>query len=52
MKNTISQLNNTVEGSDEVVRLNEAEDRINELEEKGEKNLPKRARKGTKSKKQ
>ena len=49
MKNTISELN-TVEGMKS--RLDEAGDRISELEDKVEKKNPERARKGKEAQKE
>ena len=51
MKNTISELKNTVKGIES--RLYETEDGIRELEDKivKKKNLPERARKGKKDSK-
>ena len=50
MKNTISELKNTVEGIKS--RLNEAEDQFSVLEEKVEKQHPEWARKGKEAQKE
>ena len=50
MKNTISELKNTVEGIQSW--LNEAEDQISEQEGKGRNEHPERARKGKEAQKE